>query len=101
MTRDDAGMENATTVIIPVGEFTTASAQRVADSLADPAARGGSIVISLQWTTRWSWDALCELSAALHGRYRDARVSFTRVAPARRALLWEVGLGSHGIVDDA
>jgi hypothetical protein len=99
--RDDAGMENATTVIIPVGAFTSAIERKVADALADAAANGCSIVISLQWTTRCSWDALCELSAALQGRYRDVRVTFTRVAPTRRALLAEVGLDNHWVVDQS
>ena len=98
--RDDAGMENATTVICPVGDFTTAIARKVADSLGDAAARGRSIVISLQWTARCSWDALCELAASLQGRYRDVRVCFTSVAPTRRALLREVGLGSRWILDE-
>jgi hypothetical protein len=97
--RDDADMKNATTVIIPVGDFTTVIARKLADSLGEAAARGRSIVISLQWTARWSWDALCELAASLHGRYRDVLVCFTSVAPARRALLREVGLGSR-IVDE-
>jgi hypothetical protein len=91
-------MENATTVILPVGDFTSAIARKVATSLADAAAKGRSIVISLQWTARWSWDALCELADALRGRYRDVRVCFTRVPPTGRALLREVGLDSHWIV---
>jgi hypothetical protein len=98
--RDDAAMENATTIILPVGDFTSAVARKVADSLGDAAARGRAIVINLQWTARWSWDALCELAESLQGRYRDARVSFTCVPPARRALLREVGLGSNWIVDE-
>jgi hypothetical protein len=93
-------MENATTVILPVGEFTSVIARKVSDSLGDAAAHGRTIVISLQWTARWSWGALCELAESLRGRYRDARVSFTRVAPNQRALLREVGLGSGWIVEE-
>jgi hypothetical protein len=92
-------MENATTVIFPVGDFTSAIMRKVADSLREAAARGSSIVISLQWTARWSWDALCELSESLHGRYREVRVCFTGVPPARCALLREVGLGGW-LVDE-
>ena len=80
------------TIIFPVGDFTSAIMRKVADSLREAAARGRTIVISLQWTARWSWDALCELSASLHSRYREVRVCFTGVPPARRALLREVGL---------
>ena len=93
-------MENATTVILPVGDFTSAIARKVSDLLSDAAAHGRTIVISLQWTARWSWDALCELAESLRGRHRDARVCFTRVPPTRRALLREVGLGSTWIVDE-
>jgi hypothetical protein len=94
-------MENATTLIIPVGDFTAAVARKVADSLDDAAARGRTIVISLQWTARWSWDALCELAESLRGRYRGAHVSFTRVTPSGRALLSEVGLDGAWITNDA
>ncbi len=100
MLRDDAAMENATTVILPVGDFTAAIARKLADSLDDAAARGRTIVISLQWIARWSWGALCELADSLHGRYRDVRICFTRVAPTGRALLHEVGLGSGWIVEE-
>ena len=92
-------MENATTVILPVGDFTSAIARKVSDSLGNAAARGRTIVISLQWTARWSWDALCELAESLHGRYRDARVCFTSVPPTGRALLRDVGLDGTWIVD--
>jgi hypothetical protein len=92
-------MENATTVILPVGDFTSAIARKVSDSLGNAAASGRTIVISLQWTARWSWDALCELAESLHGRYRDARVCFTSVLPTGRALLREVGLDGTWIVD--
>jgi hypothetical protein len=92
-------MENATTVILPVGDFTSAIARKVAALLGDAAARGRTIVISLQWTVRWSWGALCELAESLRGRYRDARVCFTCVPPTGRALLREVGLGSNWIVE--
>jgi len=98
--RDDAGMENATTIILPVGDFTSAIARKVATSLGDAAARGRTIVISLQWTARWSWDALCELAESLRGRYRDVHVCFTNVPPTGRALLNEVGLGSKWIVTE-
>jgi hypothetical protein len=91
-------MENATTLILPVGDFTSAIARKVAASLGDAAASGRAIVISLQLTARWSWDALCELAESLHGRYRDVRVCFTQVPPTGRALLREVGLGSNWIV---
>jgi hypothetical protein len=91
-------MENALTVILPVGDFTAAIARKVATSLGDAAARDSTIVISLQWTARWSWDALCELAESLHGRYRDVRVCFTQVPPTGRALLREVGLDSNWIV---
>jgi hypothetical protein len=91
-------MENATTIILPVGDFTSAIARKVATSLGDAAAHGRTIVISLQWTARWSWGALCELADSLHGRYREARVCFTDVPPTGRALLREVGLGSNWIV---
>lgn len=94
-------MKNATTLILPVGDFTSAIARMVAEVLADAAACGRTIVISLKWTSRWSWDALCELEQSLHGRYRDVRVSFTGVSPAHRALLREVGLGGDWIVDEA
>jgi hypothetical protein len=94
-------MENATTIIIPVGDFTAAIARRVADSLDDAAADGRSIVISLQWTARWSWDALCQLAESLRGRFRAARVSFTRATPAGRALLGEVGIGSTWFTDES
>jgi hypothetical protein len=87
-------MENATTVIFPVGDFTAAIARQVADSLDDAAAHGRSIVISLQWTARWSWDALCDLAESLQGRFRAAQISFTQATPAGRALLGEVGIGS-------
>jgi hypothetical protein len=91
--------ENATTVIFPVGDFTSAIMRKVTDSLSEAAARGRTIVISLQWTARWAWGALCELAESLHGRYRDARVCFTGVPPARRALLREVGLAAW-LVDE-
>jgi hypothetical protein len=97
---DDAVMENATTVIFPVGDFTSAIMRKVADSLGEASARGRTIVISLQWTARWSWDALCQLAESLHGRYRDVRVCFTGVPPARLALLREVGLSDGWIVDE-
>jgi hypothetical protein len=92
-------MDNATTLILPVGDFTSAVASKVAEALGEAAARGRTIVISLQWTRRCSWGALCELAESLDGRYRDARVSFTRVAPALRALLREAGLSAAPIVD--
>jgi hypothetical protein len=92
-------MKNATTVILPVGNFTSAVARKVSDSLGDAAARGRTIVISLQWTARWSWDALCQLADSLRGRHRYARVCFTQVPPTRRALLGEVGLGDAWIID--
>jgi hypothetical protein len=94
-------MENATTVILPVGDFTSVIARKIADSLDDAAARGRTIVISLQWTAGLCWDALCELAESLRGRYRDVHVSFTRVPPSRRALLREVGLDSDWIDEDA
>jgi hypothetical protein len=100
MRRDDAGMKNATTLIFPVGDFTSAIMRKVAESIGEASARGGTIVISLQWTARWSWDALCQLAESLHGRYRDARVCFTGVPPARLALLREVGLSGEWIVDE-
>jgi len=93
-------MENVTTIILPVGDFTSAVARKVTDSLGDAAGRGRTIVINLQWTARWSWGALCELAESLRGRYRDARVSFTCVPPARRALLREVGLGNNWAADE-
>ncbi len=93
-------MKNATTVIFPVGDFTSAIMRKVADSLGEASSRGRTIVISLQWTARWSWDALCQLSESLHGRYRNARVCFTGVPPARRALLREVGLSGAWIADE-
>src|ERR1700679_3627763 len=93
-------MQNATTVIFPVGDFTAAIMRKVVDSLGEASARGRTIVISLQWTARWSWDALCQLSESLHGRYRDARVCFTGVPPAKRALLREVGLSAEWIVEE-
>jgi hypothetical protein len=92
-------MDNPTTLILPVGDFTSAIAGKVADALGEAAARGRTIVISLQWTKRCSWGALCELAESLEGRYRHVRVSFTRVAPALRALLYEAGLGTAAIVD--
>jgi anti-anti-sigma regulatory factor len=92
-------MRNATTVILPVGDLTSALAQKVSDSLGAADARDRTIVISLQWTARWSWDALCQLAAFLHARRRDTRVSFTRVAPAQRALLREVGLDDAWFAD--
>jgi hypothetical protein len=94
-------MENATTVIFPVGDFTAALARQVADSLDDAAAHGRSIVISLQWTARWSWGALCDLAESLHGRFRAAQISFTQVTPAGRALLGEVGIGNGWFIDAA
>jgi hypothetical protein len=93
-------MDNPTTLILPVGDFTSAIAGKVADALGEAAARGRTIVISLQWTKRCSWGALCELAESLEGRYRHVRVSFTRVAPALRALMREAGLGAAAIVDD-
>ena len=92
-------MENATTVILPVGDFTPAMARKVADALGEAAAHGPSIVISLQWTTRCFWEALCELAEALRGRYRDVRVDFTNVPPTRRALLRELGLERACVVE--
>jgi hypothetical protein len=97
---DDPYMENATTVIFPIGDFTAAIARKVAISLADAAAHGRAIVISLRWTRSYSWNALCELAASLRGRYRDVRVSFTSVAPTRRALLREVGIDNSWIFDE-
>jgi hypothetical protein len=95
------GMDNdATTLILPVGDFTSAIAAKVADALGDAAARGRTIVISLQWTKRCSWGALCELAESLEGRYRHVRVSFTRVAPALRGVLLEAGLGGRAILND-
>ena len=85
-------MENATTVIFPVGDFTAAIARQVADSLDDAARQGRTIIISLQWTARWSWDALCSLAESLNGRYRHVQVAFAGVTPAGRALLHEVGI---------
>ena len=93
-------MKNATIVILPVGDFTSAVARKVTDALRTAAASGRSIVISLQWTARWSWDALCALAESLQGRHRDARVHFTRVTPTGRALLHEVGLGDAWIIDE-
>jgi hypothetical protein len=93
-------MESPMTIIFPVGDFTAAIARKVATSLADAAARGRAIVISLRWTRSYSWNALCELAASLRGRYRDVRVSFTGVAPTRRALLREVGIDNRWIVNE-
>lgn len=92
-------MKNAMTVIVPIGDFTGTLARMVAEVLDEAALRSRTIVISLQWTARWSWDALCELEQWLHVRYRDVRVRFTAVSPAHRALLREVGLGGEWIVD--
>jgi hypothetical protein len=94
-------MENATTVIFPVGDFTAAIARQVADSLDDAAAHGRSIVISLQWTARWSWDALCDLAESLQGRFRATHISFAQATPAGRSLLGEVGIGSAWFIDEA
>jgi len=94
-------MENATTVILPVGDFTWDILGKVSAVLDAAAARRSSIVISLQWTARWSWGALCQLAESLSGRYRDARVCFTCVTPAQRALFGEVGLGGNWIVEQA
>ena len=93
-------MENATTVIVPVGDFTSAIMRKVVESFGEASAHGRAIVISLQWTARWSWDALCQLAESLHGRYRNARVCFTGVPPARLALLREVGLNAEWSVDE-
>jgi anti-anti-sigma regulatory factor len=93
-------MQNTLTVIVPIGDFTTTLARMVAEVLEDAAQRARTIVISLQWTARWSWDALCELEQTLRVRYRDVRVCFTAVSPAHRALMHEVGLGCEWIVDE-
>jgi hypothetical protein len=93
-------MKNATIVILPVGDFTSAVARKVTDALCTAAASGRRIVISLQWTARWSWDALCALAESLQERPGNARVYFTRVPPTGRALLHEVGLGDAWIVDE-
>jgi hypothetical protein len=85
-------MESATIVILPVGDFTAAMARQITDALGEAAATGRAIVISMEWTTRCFWDALCELVAALRGPYRDVTVGFASVPPARRALLRELGL---------
>jgi anti-anti-sigma regulatory factor len=97
--RDDVDMKNAVTVILTVGDFTSALACKVSDLLGAAAARGRRIVISLECTARWSWDALCQLAALLRGRHRNARVSFSHVPPSRRALLREVGLDGTWIVE--
>jgi hypothetical protein len=94
-------MENPTTVILPVGDFTTAMARKITGALGEAAANGRTIVISLEWTTRCFWEALCELAEALQGPYRDVRVGFTSVLPARRALLRELGLEPVCVVESA
>jgi hypothetical protein len=98
--RDDAGMKNALTVIVPIGDFTATLARMVTKVLDEAALGGRTIVISLQWTARWSWDALCDLEQSLRVRYRDVRVRFTAVSPTHRALLREVGLGREWIVEE-
>ena len=85
-------MENATIVILPVGDFTTAMARKLTATLGEAAAEGRAIVISLEWTTRCFWEALCDLVEALRGPYRNVAVGFTSLPPARRALLRELGL---------
>lgn len=93
-------MQNTLTVIVPIGDFTTTLARMVAEVLDEAAQRSRTIVISLQWTARWSWAALCELEQSLRVGYRDVRVCFTAVSPAHRALMREVGLGGEWIVDE-
>jgi hypothetical protein len=85
-------MENATLVILPVGDFTTAMAGKITAALGKAAADGRAVVISWEWTTRFFWEALCDLAEALRGPYRNVPVGFTSVPPTRRALLCELGL---------